>query len=58
MAPDKETFKQLIAPLAGYLRATPDRVPFSDWYDTVTGRYVAFIGRSVQGGVYMPFLKT
>ena len=31
-------------------------VPFSDWYDTKTGRFVAFIARSVQGGVYMPLL--
>ncbi len=56
MARDPRVFRQLIAPLAHYLRTTPSRVPFSDWYDTKTGRYVAFIGRSVQGGVYMPFL--
>ncbi len=56
MAQDDDTFRSLIAPLAQYLRRTSTRVPFSDWYDTKTGRYVAFIGRSVQGGVYMPFL--
>lgn len=56
MAQDREVFNQLIAPLAHYLRHTSTRVPFSDWYDTKTGRFVAFIGRSVQGGVYMPFL--
>ena len=56
MAEDPEVFRQLIAPLAHYLRTTSTRIPFSDWYDTKTGRYVAFIGRSVQGGVYMPFL--
>ena len=56
MAQDPAVFRQLIAPLAHYLRATPSRVPFSDWYDTVTGRYVSFIGRSVQGGMYMPLL--
>ena len=56
MAQDHEVFTQLIAPLAEYLRTTGTRVPFSDWYDTKTGRYVAFIARSVQGGVYMPFL--
>ena len=58
MAPDPEVFRRLIAPLAHYLRHTPTRVPFSDWYDTKTGRYVGFIARSVQGGVYMPLLKT
>ena len=56
MAQDREVFLRLIEPLAHYLRTTSSRVPFSDWYDTKTGRYVAFIGRSVQGGVYMPFL--
>ncbi|MBR4503149.1 MAG: DUF4965 domain-containing protein [Clostridia bacterium] len=56
MAPDRAVFRQLIAPLAHYLRSSPSRVPFSDWYDTKTGRYVAFIARSVQGGVYMPLL--
>ena len=56
MAQDPAVFRQLIAPLAHYLRHTSTRVPFSDWYDTKTGRYVAFIGRSVQGGVYMPLL--
>lgn len=56
MSADKEVFAKLIAPLAHYLRTTSTRVPFSDWYDTKTGRYVAFIARSVQGGVYMPML--
>ena len=28
-----------------------------DWYDTKTGRYVAFIGRSVQGGLFAPMLR-
>jgi len=56
LAPDRDVFLRLIAPLAHYLMTTGTRLPFSDWYDTKTGRYVAFIGRSVQGGVYMPFL--
>ena len=56
LASDRETFRALIAPLATYLRESTSRVAFSDWYDTKTGRYVAFIGRSVQGGVFMPLL--
>ncbi len=55
---DPGLFRTLIAPLAEYLRHTDTRVPFSDWYDTKTGKYVAFIARSVQGGVFMPFLLT
>ena len=56
MAKDRETREKLLAPLARFLRETSNRVAFSDWYDTVTGRYVAFIARSVQGGVFMPML--
>jgi len=53
---DGPTFRQLIAPIAKFLRESESRVAFSDWYDTKTGKYVAFIGRSVQGGLYMPLL--
>ena len=54
MAGDKEMFQALTAPVAAYVRETESRVPFSDWYDTVSGRYCHFIARSVQGGIYMP----
>ncbi len=57
MAQDKETFNKLIEPLVAYLRETPSRVAFSDWYDTVTGKYEHFIARSVQGGLFMPMLR-
>ncbi len=56
MAQDQEVFRHLIVPLANYLHKTSTRLPFSELYDTKTGRYVAFIGRSVQGGVYIPFI--
>ena len=57
MADDKEQRCALLAPVARYLRETTTRVPFSDWYDTKTGRYVHFIARSVQGGVFAPMLR-
>ena len=44
------------APLAAYLRETPSRVPFSDYYDTETGTYEKFMARTVQGGIFMPLL--
>lgn len=56
MAPDRATRLALLDPVALVLRETTSRVPFSDWYDTKTGRYVAFIARSVQGGVFAPLL--
>ena len=56
MAEQGKVFKALVSPVARFLRETSSRVPFSDWYFTSTGRYRAFIGRSVQGGLYMPLL--
>ena len=52
----REKVDALIAPIAAYLNETPSRVPFSDWYETVTGEYCHFIARSVQGGIFMPML--
>ena len=51
-----EDFQKFITPIADYLRETDTRVPFSDYYDTETGRYEKFIARSVQGGLFMPLL--
>lgn len=56
MAEDKEQAAALIEPVADYLKNTVSRVPFSDWYETVTGEYCHFIARSVQGGIFMPIL--
>lgn len=53
VGPDRDG---MIAPVARYLRESESRVPFSDWYDTQTGRFLHFMGRSVQGGIYMPLL--
>jgi len=57
MMPSLDDFRSFIAPVARYLRETPTRVPFSDWYDTKTGESIHFIARSVQGGVFMPMLR-
>ena len=57
MAEDKEQAELLLNPVADYLENSSSRVPFSDWYDTVTGKYEKFIARSVQGGIYMPLLR-
>lgn len=56
LADKKETAQKLISPVASYLRNTISRVPFSDWYETKTGKYCHFIARSVQGGIFMPIL--
>ncbi len=48
--------ERLLDPVADYLENTPDRVPFGDWYDTQSGIHHMFVGRSVQGGIFMPLL--
>ncbi len=55
-AENKEQTEKLLSPVAEYVRKTATRVPFSDWYETVTGEYCHFIARSVQGGIFMPML--
>ena len=57
MTDDAEVRAALLAPIAKFLRESTTRIPFSDWYDTKTGRYVRFIARSVQGGVFAPMLR-
>ncbi|MBQ5771290.1 MAG: DUF4965 domain-containing protein [Clostridia bacterium] len=57
MADTREGVEAFAKPLVKYLKETPSRVAFSDWYDTVTGAYIHFIARSVQGGIFMPMLK-
>lgn len=56
MTDDREIFARFAAPIALYLKETPNRVPFSDYYDTTSAISVGFIGRSVQGGNFMPLL--
>lgn len=57
MADDKAEREALIKPLVRYLNETSTRVPFSDLYDTKTGEYIAFIARSVQGGIFALMLR-
>lgn len=64
MAQDKGDFLKLEAPIYTFINETSSRVPQSDWYDTKTAKYQAFIARSVIGGFWMkvfeeitPYLK-
>ncbi len=54
---DMEKCKKMLAPIARFLKQTPDRVPFSDWYETAEGTYHEFRARSVQGGCFILLLK-
>lgn len=54
---DKQKSQQLYAPIIKFLKESPSRVPFSDWYYTDSGEFCYFKNRTVQGGVFAPLLK-
>lgn len=56
MASSDEIFEEYIAPLWKAYNESPSRVPMTDWYDTVSGRWVSFRHRTVQGGLFMRML--
>ncbi|SFJ70263.1 protein of unknown function [Paenibacillus sp. UNC496MF] len=56
-AEDREDFIALVEPVWTMLNESPDRVPFSDWTDTLTARQLNFQHRSVVGGIFMKLLK-
>ena len=56
MASEKKDFEEYIAPLWKAYDESVSRVPMTDWYDTVSGRWVSFRHRTVQGGLFMRLL--
>jgi hypothetical protein len=56
LASNPGDFQALVDPVFRFLNQTPDRVPMTDWYDTITARQVGFQARSVVGGVYIKML--
>lgn len=57
LATNQTDFQTFVLPVYKFLNETPDRVPMTDWYDTISGRQVHFQARSVVGGVYIKLLK-
>ncbi len=57
LADDMETFQKIIDPLHRYVTETPDRVPMSDWYQTIDATQVGFQARSVVGGYFIKLLE-
>lgn len=53
---DPEKKKELLAYLGKYLKESPDRVPFGDWFGTAEGEYHYFRARTVQGGCFILLL--
>jgi len=56
LAKDQADFTTLVKPILPFLNKTPDRVPMSDWYDTISAKQIGFQARSVVGGVYIKML--
>lgn len=52
----KTEFSKFSGDVFKWLNETPSRVPFSDWYDTKTGKETGFEARTVIGGVAAPLL--
>ncbi|MDR3140212.1 MAG: DUF4965 domain-containing protein [Tannerellaceae bacterium] len=57
LAPTRNEFNQLVAPIYKYANETPSRIPLSDWHDTETARHMNFKARSVVGGYFMKLLE-
>ncbi len=56
MASSDKVFAEFVAPLWKAYNDSPSRVPMTDWYDTVSSRWVSFRHRTVQGGLFMRLL--
>jgi len=56
LAHNQADFQAIVHPIFEFLNRTSDRVPMTDWYDTLSARQVGFQARSVVGGVYIKLL--
>ena len=51
---DDDKKRKIIADMIDdYLKNSPDRIPFGDWYETQDGSHHEFRARSVQGGFFI-----
>lgn len=57
MSESKEEFESIISPVWRFANETLSRVPFSDWYDTLSAQQMNFQHRSVVGGNFIRLLK-
>ena len=57
LAPEREDFEKIIAPMWLGYNLTPARVPMNDFYDTVTSLAMGCRHRSVVGGLFLKLLE-
>lgn len=56
LADTPRDFEKFLKPILAFVNNTPNRVPLTDWYDTLTARQVGFQARSVVGGIAIKML--
>jgi hypothetical protein len=56
LASSSDDFKTIVHPVFHFLDKTPERIPMTDWYDTISAKHPGFQARSVVGGVYIKML--
>ncbi|HTM17717.1 MAG TPA: DUF4965 domain-containing protein [Terracidiphilus sp.] len=56
LASNADDFKAIVSPVFRFLDKTPERIPMTDWYDTISAKHPGFQARSVVGGVYIKML--
>lgn len=57
IARDYDTYNKLLHPVWLYVNETSDRIPLSDWHQTITGKSEGFRARSVIGGFWIKVME-
>ena len=56
MSTNTTQFNDIISSIYNFANVTPDRVPLTDWYDTISAKCTGFRARTVVGGFYAKML--